>query len=82
VQYRVLALFGHAAMSDVSPEWAAKRTSLTSFLIDPAPASGVPNDGPGSKTLKRGGSCPHDADARVLLAPNQGQKLFVGQGQR
>jgi hypothetical protein len=39
-----LALFGHGAMSDLSPLCAQDRTSLT-LTIDPVPASAVPNDG-------------------------------------
>jgi hypothetical protein len=42
----LLALSGHGAMSDLSPLCAPKRTSLTSSVIDPAPASSVPNDDP------------------------------------
>jgi hypothetical protein len=41
----LLALFGHGAMSDLSPLCAQERTSLSGFVTDPAPTSAFPNAG-------------------------------------
>ena len=42
-QCRRLALFGHAAMSDLSPLCEQKRTSMLACVTDPAPAFAFPN---------------------------------------
>jgi len=43
VQLPLLAQPGHGAMSALSPLCDQKRTSLRSYIIDPAPASAFPN---------------------------------------